>query len=492
MTDDREFDRIIEEELTDLPLPDRETEEVTPWRQAMERIVWGLGLTTCTLNFLYLNYLLPAIGVILLWLGFRTLRKENNYFTVCWIISLYNVASKFIELVGNAALWGTQTDPPDWIWLTLAIPMIQLLCLWQGIRVVRRKAGQPDEAGPVVGLMVWYGVLCVLGLLKAQGWLLVIPLLIAYVCILRGLSKLPALLDEAGYQVQAAPVRLSDRTIWIGWFSALAVCIALAGLLFGRYPMEWTPVETKEQAGLEEVRDNLLDLDFPAAVLDDLSTEDLAKLEGALGVTVQVKECPFNSGREVTETWEGYTQVHTEYDVKELKLTSIAVELPEGHWRVIHHFLWQTKPAVRGSTECIRIWPAYRLDRDGFQLEGELSGRMLYDNGGVTYVGDYYSLKTEDYVSNSMFFGTTAGSDPFALFSLPARGEQCRGYVTYGMEELTPGSLLDSWVNYTHQTGYLNYPLMTAKQYAMSGMWGGGAFDTVQSAIQMIPGAEEG
>ncbi|MEA4933818.1 MAG: hypothetical protein VB071_09650 [Lawsonibacter sp.] len=492
MTDDREFDRIIEEDLTALPLPDHETEEITPWRRSMERIVWGLGLTTCTLNVLYLNYLLPALGVVLLWLGFRTLRKENHYFTVCWIISLYGVASKFGELVGNATVWRTQAEAPDWGWITLAIPLIQLLCLWRGIRVVRRKAGQPDEAGPVVGLMVWYGVLCALALLGAQGWLLGVPLLIAYICILRGLAKLPALMDEAGYQVNTAPVRISDRTIWIGWFAALLICIPIAGLLFGHYPMDWKPVEAGEQAGLEEVRANLLDLGFPEAVLDDLSADDLRALEGAETVTVDVSEHPFNDGREVTETWGGHTQVHTEYDVKELKLTSIAVGLPGDNWRVIHHFLWQEDSPLRGSTECIHLWTAGRLGKDGFRLAEAFSGRVLYDDGGTTYVADYYSLQTEDYLANSVFFGTSSGSDPFALFSLPRRGERCRGYVSYGMEQILPEYLLDGWINYTHQTRFLNYPLMTAQQYSLSGMWGGGAFDTAQAAIQFIPGAEEG
>ena len=41
MGDDREFDRMLEEELTALPLPDDTVAEVNPWRRAMVRIVWG-------------------------------------------------------------------------------------------------------------------------------------------------------------------------------------------------------------------------------------------------------------------------------------------------------------------------------------------------------------------------------------------------------------------------------------------------------------------
>ena len=62
MGDDREFDRMLEEELTALPPTDEMARAVTPWRRAMGRVVWGTGLTTLTLDFWYLNYLLPAAG----------------------------------------------------------------------------------------------------------------------------------------------------------------------------------------------------------------------------------------------------------------------------------------------------------------------------------------------------------------------------------------------------------------------------------------------
>ena len=54
------------------------------------------------------------------------------------------------------------------------------------------------------------------------------------------------------------------------------------------------------------------------------------------------------------------------------------------------------------------------------------------------------------------------------------------------------GWIIDSWNNYTHQVKWLNYPLMTAQEYDMSGIWGGfGAFDTSQTSIQFYPWGED-
>ena len=78
-----------------------------------------------------------------------------------------------------------------------------------------------------------------------------------------------------------------------------------------------------------------------------------------------------------------------------------------------------------------------------------------------------------------------------AVFSLPRRGERCRGYLTYGVETVEEGWLLDSWSNYTHQVKWLNYPAMTAQEYDRSGIWNGfGAFHTAQTAIQFYPASE--
>ena len=160
MADDREFDRLLEEELSALPLPDAAVEEITPWKRAMTRIVWGVGLTTCTLNFWYLNYLLPAVGVVLLLLGFRTLRRENRWFAFCWAAAAVDAAAFFLLRVKDATLWSGANVP-----FGEALALLQLaqsFCLWQGIKAVRRAAGQEDRAGAAAALLVFQTVLTAL------------------------------------------------------------------------------------------------------------------------------------------------------------------------------------------------------------------------------------------------------------------------------------------------------------------------------------------
>ena len=75
----QEFNDFIYENLPEI-LPEDIVVDVTPTKQAMDRIVVGIALSTITFNFLCLNYILPAIGIIALLLGFRALKNENHWY----------------------------------------------------------------------------------------------------------------------------------------------------------------------------------------------------------------------------------------------------------------------------------------------------------------------------------------------------------------------------------------------------------------------------
>ena len=101
---EQEFDSMLQSSMAELP-PDDIAYEVTPWRKAINRILTGFALGAIALNFLGLNYLLPAIGMILTILGFRTLRKENKWFNACWIITVVRSAYYFPTLILNTTIY---------------------------------------------------------------------------------------------------------------------------------------------------------------------------------------------------------------------------------------------------------------------------------------------------------------------------------------------------------------------------------------------------
>lgn len=486
---DREFDKLLEQAAEE-NLSDEVVQEVTPWRRAMGNIIGGSGMCTITIHFLGLNILLPIIGVIVQLLGFRALRRENGWFALCWLLALLRAALLLPVLIVNATIYHEvlySSSAANLIaYGSMGAQLLLFFCLWRGLRGAQRRAGLPVQAEAAGALFAWYLVVSALAQAAYTGWVVAILMLVCYVCILKSLSSLSKEMEEQGYAVRPAAVRVSDGALVKAILAVLAVGVLWGYLFFGSYPMDWR-TETGELTGqAREVRDRLLSLGYPEGALRDLSEEDLLACQGALRVVVHESDEPVNEGREVRETWGTHTQVYTVYDVKELHLTDVAVELPgeREHWKIFHHFLWTVNPGFRG-TEALQLWPVYN-HIEGWAAQDPPTGRVLYDDSkGLTLTAPYHSLGAEGYTTQSILWGDRYVKDLFATFSLPSRGENQRGYVSYGIVVTKPGYIIDSWVNYTHQQSLLQYPVLTARENRKRGSWNiSYPFFTVQNALQ--------
>ena len=490
---DDAFEALLAQSVDELP-PEEIVADVTPWRRAMERVLFGLALCMVTLNFWCLNYLLPAIGTVLLLLGFRALRQENPWLRGCFVCAVLRAACVFPSLILNTTILPGDAFRSAAAAVSAALMLALLLCFWQGLRAVRRKAGLPAQGGGAGALLAWYVLMCVLAAVHYTGLLVPIAMLVGYVCILRSLFRLSRALDEAGYAITPQPVRVTDRCIALVLAAALGIGCTLGYLFGSSYRMDWQPVDTSEQTQTAAIRQQLLDLGFPEAVLNDLTPEDIAACDGALRVVSVTEEHPFNGGRTVSHKesdGEGgvVSVLDTVYDVRELRLTSVGVQLPGAQetWRIFHHFLWTTDPGFYG-TEVLQIWPADQSTPDGWRFAGDVTGRVLYDRDGQTFTAPYHALGRQTYTADSVFFGQRTNSDLFAPFSMPRHAEHARGYVAYSTTEALNGYIFSSGEYYVHQQTWLQYPAVTAMEKRLTAAWGDtGAFRTVQDALQFYP-----
>ena len=494
---DADFEAMLARSVPDTP-PEEIVAEVTPWRRAMNRILFGMALCAITLNFLCLNYILPAVGTVLLLLGFRTLRRENRWLGGCFAVTVIRAAYFFMTLILNTTILQSAVFTPAVTTALTAVNAVLLLalyfCFWRGLLAVQAKAGLPAQAGGALALIVWYALVCVLAAVQYSGWIVPITMLIGYGFILRSLCRLSGALDEAGYAIAPGPVRVTDRCLVLVIAAVLGIGCTLGYLFGSSYRMDWQPVDTSEQAQTAAIRQQLLDLGFPEAVLNDLTPEDIAACDGAVRVVAVTEDHPFNDGRTVSHKesdGEGgvVSVLDTVYDVRELRLTSVGVQLPGAQetWRVYHHFLWTTAPGFCG-TEVLQIWPADENMQDGWRFAGDVTGRVLHDRDGQTFTASYHTLGRQTYTADSVFFGQRTNSDLFAAFSMPRHAQHARGYVAYSAAGAQSGYLLSSWCNYTHQQSLLQYPAVTAMEKRMTSAFGNtGAFYTVQHALQFFP-----
>ncbi len=487
-----ELEEMLADSLPDLP-PEEIVRSVTPWRRAMDRVLTGSALRAVTLSLFGLQYLLPALGTLLLLLGYRALRRENRWFRACFVLAAAETAYSIPLLALNtSSVYAPQVLTPAvsqcLTVLEMGLLLTQFLCLWRGLLAVQGRAGLPPKANAALGIVAWYAALCLSARLGWQGWLWGIPMLAGYVFLFLSLFRLSRTLEEAGYVLRPAPVRLPDRWLALGLAAVLALG-CFCGYRFGsRYPMDWQPRDAAGTQETEAIRDHLLSLGFPEDVLRDLSPEDLAACQGAIRVVVDTTDLPMNPGRKVsTITNRGHNTfteiIDTVYDVKELHVTGVGVEVPgeRSTWLLFHHFRWQVDPACRG-TEALQLWLAGREDRGGWDMAGPITGRLLYDRDGQTFTAPYAYLGCPS---------EARSYEAYAAFSLPQEGEDCRGYLCYPVTAREGVSGFSSILHYTHQTSWRQYPARTAMAERMRNSWlGSEAFRTRGASLQAYLGLD--
>lgn len=488
MNHEEQLEALLTQALPDTP-PEEILHTVTPWRRAMRRILMGLALNMITLRFLLLQYLLPLAGSILLVLGFRTLRRENRWLRRGWQLSLGLLCLQVLSLWINGIVWQEREDVLLCMTIVhMCLQLLQLFCLWQGLRAVQQKTGLPGKSGSAGALLLWYGILCALALLEVSGWLAMIPLLLSYFLILRSLHKLSQSLEEAGYAIVPSPSSLSDKTVAAIAAGMAAVGLLLCLLFLGKYTMHWQVQDTSPGAAAEAIAAQLKALGFPEDLLSDLTEEDLLLCADAQEIVIQQEEYPINDGKTVVVQEEDQ-QIHTSvYDVHELQITHVALRFDgeRTRWRIFHSFRW-TEDASFPGTEVMQLWTAGRSS-EGWMDFSSITGRVLCKVNGQRCWADYAFLGRKNYTSQSIFWGSQSQSDPFAAFSFPKNASECRGYLTYEIAELEYGWLVDSWVNYVHQISLWQYPVLSAMEARMQGKTGrSSAFRMVQTALQFNP-----
>lgn len=458
--DDKKLDQMLDAAL-DGPPPEDVVRAVSPWRHAMSQVLWGLALTSISLNFLLLNYILPSIGSALMLLGFRTL-QANRHFRLAYFSAMLRCATQIAALFLASTVIRSETLDAVLVVLTALATFGITLGFWYGLLEARSGAGLERHAPAAGWLMLWYAVTYVLALISmaAGGSLSVVGILMlaAFVGIVVSLTRLSKQLDEAGYAVRTAQVRFTDGQLCALLALVAAAGIALGLLCFGRYDMDWEAQPARGEDA-QAVAEKLLELGFPDYVLADLSDEDVLRCELAEQIAANVREFSLDDG-------------------SVLRSTGVAVRLPNEeswyeHWVLIQHLDWQGEASFRG-TEGVELFATNRVGRWWLDPKNEPHMRLLCTEGGESYTA---APAAEERGRDGCTFRFG--------FSFPQGAQGARGYVCYGIQ--ASSALTDtvySHMNYRHQETILQYPVRTALE-------GGDAFRLFQDALEFYT-TEEG
>ena len=411
------LDEMIEQGLGEIVPGEGVVEEVNPWREPIGRIAAGMALTGITLNFLYLQYLLPTLGAALQYLGFRTLRRSGPAFRIAWGLSLVELVWHAVWLMLSASPWRLEGMTAYALGLAgMAVQIARLLLLRAGLQDVCRRAEVEPKGDPLRAAVIWQVLIAVLAFSPlAQSWLAAIPMLIAFVLIIRSLVRVGGSLGGAGYCFVNAPVRVSSGVMKWGYLLGCFALVLLTSTVVNHPRLDAQPVPAQ---GEGETRQALAALGLPENVLADLSDEHVRALEGALRVDVQQEMMSFYSST-TTETQKA------DADANRLCSYIIYIELPDSRMAVLNYFDWQQGGTYWGDAVMLGWQDTYEY------LTGQIGGALLYEKNGQAYTAPIPRLNNGVVTTTDWFSGIQSYPRITGTVSYPFGAQNQRGYVLY-------------------------------------------------------------
>lgn len=411
------LDEMIEQGLGDIVPGEGVVEEINPWREPIGRIAAGMALTGITLNFLYLQYLLPTLGAALQYLGFRTLRRSGPAFRIAWGLSLVELVWHAVWLMLSASPWRLEGMTAYTLGLAgMAVQIARLLLLRAGLRDVCRRAEVEPKGDPLRAAVIWQVLIAVLAFSPlAQSWLAAIPMIIAFVLIIQSLERVGGSLGGAGYCFVNAPVRVSSGVMKWGYLLGCFALVLLTSAVVNHPRLDAQPVPAQGEA---ETRQALAELGLPEEVLADLSDEHVRALEGAFHVDVQQEMMSFYSST-TTETQKA------DADANRLCSYIIYIELPDSRMAVLNYFDWQQGGAYWGDAVMLGWQDTYEY------LTGQIGGALLYEKNGQAYTAPIPRLNNGVVTTTDWFSGIQSYPRITGTVSYPFGAQNQRGYVLY-------------------------------------------------------------
>ena len=513
-----EFDRRIAEDMSQLPPAPNEVWDYTPWRSAMTKILWGMGLTTFRFEFFYLQYLLPLLGAVLLYLGYRTLRREDRWFRLCWVLSGILLAVHMATDILTATPvmgWITQNPVLQWgiTWLLQGMNLLMLFSLWRGTRAAFAVVGEKQPKDWLAQGFVCYLLALAIALwselvpytettmfgtdtIDQYQWLVTgrsIAGLILMIRLLMCIAYQSSALANRGYSITPVPVRFTPTVFLAGVFAVVLLSSIAALWLSSRAPaLEAQPLSAVHAEEYSSVRAHLVDLGMDADLANSLDEAELERCRDALAVY----DLPlYHSYGEHTYNREDETG---RADVEYVTLRSWAVDLPGDQARYYLTFRWLQNPEHN-------IREGLTGDPSSYFPSYDFSARILWDQDGQTWTaaptvrlggGEMpeelpdWALEWYDYELETL--GHLAYI-PWCQFSFPADSENRWGWMAWSedftdWQERHNSLYYEPSLFYRHQISWLRYPYYSFPQLlASSSIPRDGVTQTFGGVYELVP-----
>lgn len=509
-----EFDLQLMDEMSQLPPPAPEVHDYTPWQASIRKIIWGMVLVTFHFEFFSLQYLLPLLGTTLLYLGYRSLRKSDPWFTLCWGLSAFllvlHIAYDILtatpimaQITQNTVLNNSLTalmvvanamilfalragirrrfvsvagvKPKDWLGRGLVAYLLCLaLALWSTLEPATESGLFGDS---ITNDWLYYGR--PIAAIVLQIYLLI--------CIFRQSESLVG----QGYDIVPAPVRVPGKRFVLGVFLLVLLAILPALWLSCHLPIGEAHEVTAPLAGDQTaVRDHLVELGLPQELADTLDEAELTRCKDAYAVQTG-SWIDLNLTDDTVPQTEG-NDLLVQVEDTQARFSVWLIFLPQGQVRWYYFFQYDTLPALR-------LQEQFSLDVSGRDPQDDYTAALLWQEGETAYLShpqvQLAGGQTAEELNEAQQWWYEEELErlghlhysPYFSFSIPQKATMLGGYLAYTADasEHLERENDYPYYDFTHlflrrQTSLLHYPFRSIDD--LGGLGSLGAYGPIRSA----------
>lgn len=446
-------DSVIEEDISEKII-----NKTNLWKKPMTDIAWGFALTSITLNFLWLQYILPTIGTVLIFVGARSLRKESKYFTWAYFLSAAYIAVYTVYLIlSSTPLIVEIQNEIAFSLLPTGFKLALFLSFSSAIKNVFIKTNASNTQNPFI-----LAAVCILSsaLLAvsplSNSWLAFIILIFFYIRVVRSMYRLGDDLGSIRYSFASTREKLSNTVVVRGYLIVCFILVIFCGTAASHSVPNFTEIKS---ATASDTRNKLLEFGVPEEILSDISDENISMLQNVINVDVDTDLLMFDGVRETVEVEANMYEENMKPKNHTMEATTVYAELPENEVYVLVYFKWQ-KPKA--------FW------NDGFTIWGEegielLDGKLFFQNDNINYEAPIPRLKNDFITTQSMLFGARELKQITGGVCYPFGSESQRGYVIYRLSLSEENGIVANCINYLHSSSPISLPYTYAEQKILSG-----------------------
>lgn len=450
---DFKLDNLNEGSIINTPTDSYSKYDNDIWRNAIKNIALGFALTLVTFSIFKLQYILPTIGVGLLYIGLRDIHKENKALNIAWIFSIINIIVDIFNLICTNTPLGERFNNISIEVLFQTIFQISFLFIFRkGLKQVFERADIKPRKDPILGIIIWRViiVICIVSGLGSLWWIFII-LNLSYLYYFCSFYKLSNYFNTINYKPSKVHKKISNRKFLCIYYIGCVVAVFICCLLSNHIKLNSIEFVTPQNS---ETREILIDKGFPRDIINDISDEEIALLKNAIVIESSNEVLMFDYEEETIENDLGVRTTNKIPGKYNLEATTIYAELKNNEMYVIEYFKWKDGRAY---------W------HDGFSISNTqkfelISGRLLFEKKGINYSAEIPRLKNKNVIENDWFGDEIAYDKISGAVNYPFGSDKQRGYVFYRLD-IDEGMFSGANIfNYIHYQSPFRIPYVETEQ----------------------------